>query len=1123
MDVCAPELTTTDEEEEDEKSSERSQEELTCDGTETYLINEDEPGGGYAYDDDITIISSSIVPNVESQIYACNVTVGAISSHEIDNQDDAWCVKRCLPEAYKVEQLKPIPMRSHKLKGRTDIYCSELSYHIFFPPQTRTSCKNIEEVLIKNIEQKFRAKFGHHVQVKMVHVIDVNESLENSSRNRWSGWSSKNASGPNDKELSPIPSESLEEFKPPVPHRNNKTVKFDFCYMTSNPIVMESGYPIPQIDFTEEADGIVKIIKDCGKEVRYCRIVATITNFDVLMQKKVRILHFSGHGRQGKLDDEATTELMFENEKPEKFGMSQDFHCQELINLLRKRDHGLQLVFVSACYSRWAGNAFIKAGVPYVVCVTQNAAVPVEAAIQFMKVFYRFILVHDWSIPRAFKHSQDHLKVKNYVVWSEMFELIVNKETKEEKDKIYLKKGVFRDLSTELNPGAVHTPRPPFARRKLIGSALHMKRVIQGLMTKRLVVIYNSHWRAIGKTALAQMSTYYIVDRGKVDRLIWVDRDSIHTIQENEGKNMSLDLILCYMLLKEVRKYEERSNRVKRIENILNSSPNRGSFSQIITEFFYKERVLVILDGADSWRDSWFLSKRQKMRKKKIGTSGNIWKDVRKGEERKDWIEQDYESWSSEQAKKFIFEITKSHDNLKILVTCREWNSKAKTATPYELIKLPRLTFEDAALLFITSIPVWKQLRAEDFEPSGKKGALSPEDMAEHLSKKKQKPLTISYTECVPGLIEKLAHTFQDVQSFRCYWEKQELLQIINDQKCACKIKYGEIKKYILQHLEDERDDVINKLCRNFRSRGWDKRHIVSVYNTLCIPTNEDMWKKLEQRASCKEDSNQGWTYILELETKRTQHLMNEWTKHVQNWREQLRLRFPDKLVRYQHVLYATLEVIRRRINPKSRKWGIWENEWCIELMKWFAKGSPNYVMYEPIFKNYWGRIKHWCSFFADYQAFFDTGIRGPCLLHAFVSRETSHSALQGKRCPNCEFNDKNNVYECKKFPYGHPKVPSGSFLLRMAKRTKNVVVVYKTAQDEIIQQEIFSGSTAKGCKGFSESSKKHSKHYLLPELVMRMETLKYVFWPNAPIDPISGETVHLDKKFCYESSFIPG
>jgi len=1138
--LVSPEFTPTPTEE--EKSIELSVAELTYtqEGTETW-INE----GSYEYDDCNTINSSVInssvinssvinssVSNLETHIFVCNITVRAISLQEIFNQDDALCVKNCLPDDPHVEQLRPIPVRSDKLNGRTSIYVSELRYQIFYPPQIRTSCEDIEVALIKNIEQEFRAKFGHHVQVKMVDVIDMNESLKKLSRNR--PWN-KNACGPKDKVLSPI-SETLPKFKSPVAHCKNQNVQFDFCYMTSNPIVMESGYLIPQIDFTEEADGIVKIIKDCGKEVRYCRIVATITNFDVLMQKKVRILHFSGHGRQGKLKDSATTELMFENEKPEKFGMSQDFSCPELINLLRKRDHGLQLVFVSACYSRWAGDAFIKAGVPYVVCVTQSAAVPVEAAIQFMKVFYRSILVHDYSIPKAFKHSQSHLKVKNWVLWAEMFKLIENKkkltklsqEKKEKKSKIILQRGVFRDLSLELNPGAVHTPRPPFARRKLIGIALHMKKVIQGLMTKRLVVIYNSHWKAIGKTALAQMSTYYIVDRGKVDRLIWVDRDSIIKIQKNGRQTMSLDRILCYMLLREVKKYEERSDKVKKINEILDSSLNQRCFSQIITDVFWKERVLVILDGADSWRDFWFLSNRQNSRKKKKEKSCKVWKDEGKGEERKEKIK----PWSCKQAKNFIFEITKSHNNLTVLVTCREWNSKAKTATPYELIKLPKLTFKDAALLFITSIPVWKQLKAEDFELSGKRGALSPDEMAEHLSAKNQKPLTISSTECIPGLIEQLAHTrfFQDVNSFRCSWEKQELLQYINNQKCLFKIKYEEIEKYILEHLEDDRDDVINDLCRNFRRYEWHKRHIVSVYDTLCIPTNGDMWKKMKQRAICKEDSNQGWTYILERETKRTQHLMNEWTKDVQNWRDRLALQFPDSLVRYQHVLYATVDVLRRRINPKSRAWGFWETGWCIELMQHLARGSPNWVMYEPIFGIYWERINHWCNIFADYRAYFDTGIGGPCLLHAFVTRETSVSALEGKRCQNCKWNDINNEYECEKFPSDHPKVPPGSFLLRISKRTNNFVAVYKTPENVIIQQEIYSGSTGKGCKGFSEgSSQKHSKHgrrnkfYLLPELVMQMDTLKYVFWPNAPIDPITGETVHLHKKFCYESSFIPG
>merc|ERR1719317_722806 len=96
-------------------------------------------------------------------------------------------------------------------------------------------------------------------------------------------------------------SENFPKLQPQIKPSENDTIQFDFCYMTSSPIVMEKAgkeYPIPQLDFTKEANDIVEIIQECGKEVRYCTITATIANFVTLIQKKVRILHFSGHGRQ---------------------------------------------------------------------------------------------------------------------------------------------------------------------------------------------------------------------------------------------------------------------------------------------------------------------------------------------------------------------------------------------------------------------------------------------------------------------------------------------------------------------------------------------------------------------------------------------------------------------------------------------------------------------------------------------------------------------------------------------------------------------------------------------------------------------------------------------------------
>lgn len=458
-------------------------------------------------------------------------------------------------------------------------------------------------------------------------------------------------------------------------------------------------------------------------------------------------------------------------------------------------------------------------------------------------------------------------------------------------------------------------------------------------------------------------------------------------------------------------------------------------------------------------------------------------------------------------------------------MTCREWTGKGKLAAvdEVELIELPRLTPEDAALLFIKSIPVRKELMPQHFGMGGLRVCAEPERIAKKLVKN-WPSRTISATGRIPGVIKRVAESryFVDVESVEHSWDKQELLRLIEGLMCRNKIKYKEIKDYILEHLVDDRDDVIYDLYRNFSRYTWHKSHIVTVYNNLCIPSYEKLWETLQQRAKCLEDGHRGWTYILELESQRVHNSKNVWTKDVQNWKRQLALVFPDELVRYQHVLYATVEVLRRLMNPKNRKWGFWETKSCIELMRYCCinRNVPPWVMYEHIFENYWKRINHWCKILSDYRDYFDTGIGSPCLLHAFVKRETSEMALKGNLCQDCEYNDTNNKYECAKFPNGHPEVPPGSFILRMGITSENFVVVYKSAEGNIIHQELNSGLTTEGYNGFSE---KHNKYYRLPELIMRMEKLEYVFWPGAPIDPRVGKPVLVHKKHCYESSFIPG
>ena len=38
------------------------------------------------------------------------------------------------------------------------------------------------------------------------------------------------------------------------------------------------------------------------------------------------------------------------------------------------------------------------------------------------------------------------------------------------------------------------------------------------------------------------------------------------------------------------------------------SSNNRGIFSRLVNQFFKDEKILIVLDGADTWSDSWFPS-----------------------------------------------------------------------------------------------------------------------------------------------------------------------------------------------------------------------------------------------------------------------------------------------------------------------------------------------------------------------------------------------------------------------------------------------------------------------------------------------------------------------------------
>jgi hypothetical protein len=164
-------------------------------------------------------------------------------------------------------------------------------------------------------------------------------------------------------------------------------------YVHSAPLLnAQTRLPIPAVDTEEEIKQLRDILQESHQRVCFSAVVATVFNFSQLLSKGCRVVHYTGHG----LPD---GNLAFENERGELFG----FERSTLRNL-HKSTEGLmpKLVFVAACHSQAAGDAFVEAGVPHVVAVRLDSKVLDEEAIKFSRLFYERLLSGE-SVQSAFQ------------------------------------------------------------------------------------------------------------------------------------------------------------------------------------------------------------------------------------------------------------------------------------------------------------------------------------------------------------------------------------------------------------------------------------------------------------------------------------------------------------------------------------------------------------------------------------------------------------------------------------------------------------------------------------------------------------------------------------------------
>ena len=115
-----------------------------------------------------------------------------------------------------------------------------------------------------------------------------------------------------------------------------------------------------------------------------------------MLSENPKILHISCHGlrielKQGFYKDKDKIEkencLLFEKENGEGHLMT----AKLLNKALKKQLPDLNVIFLAACNSEFAGKIFLKCGAKHVICVKKDKEVRDDVAVEFTDLFYKFL------------------------------------------------------------------------------------------------------------------------------------------------------------------------------------------------------------------------------------------------------------------------------------------------------------------------------------------------------------------------------------------------------------------------------------------------------------------------------------------------------------------------------------------------------------------------------------------------------------------------------------------------------------------------------------------------------------------------------------------------------------
>ena len=167
-------------------------------------------------------------------------------------------------------------------------------------------------------------------------------------------------------------------------------------------------HPVPVLDYESERQLLMESLSDAHLKIDVLFDIATTERLGSFLAKgQGRVLHFSCHGHP--------EYLAIENG----WGAMHKLPVEGLRDWIKAGGDNLLFVFVSACHSRAAGDAFVAAGVKHVVCCQRDDQLIRNdaAAIEFEKAFYQD-LVNCKTISQAFEMGRQKVKTSHHT-WTE--------------------------------------------------------------------------------------------------------------------------------------------------------------------------------------------------------------------------------------------------------------------------------------------------------------------------------------------------------------------------------------------------------------------------------------------------------------------------------------------------------------------------------------------------------------------------------------------------------------------------------------------------------------------------------------------------------------------------------